>query len=180
MADRYAYFSMIGIYVVLAWNVASRIGTVLGPAIVAACAAISFIQVGYWKNNDTLFGRAIAVAQDNEIVRGLYGSRLVEDGRVAEGLAHLRKAVELAPQSDFAHEHLGSGLAAAGQNDEAIREFKIAISIRDDQPSYYTRLATLLSREGHEKDAAAYFARAVRLMPELDSVARRRSEFSKK
>ena len=73
MADRYAYFSMIGIYVVLAWNVASRIGTVLGPAIVAACAAISFIQVGYWKNNDTLFGRAIAVAQDNEIVRGLYG-----------------------------------------------------------------------------------------------------------
>jgi protein O-mannosyl-transferase len=180
MADRYAYFSMIGIYVVLAWNVPSRIGTVLVPAVVAACAAISFIQVGYWKDNDTLFGRAIAVAKDNEIVRGLYGSRLVEDGRVAEGLSHLQKAVELAPESDFAHEHLGAALAAAGQNAEAIREFKIAISIRDDQPSYYTRLAALLSREGQEQEAAEYFARAVRLMPELDSIARRQNKSSKK
>lgn len=176
MADRYSYFSMIGMYVFVAWAAPLRPGVLIAPLLVAASAAEAFVQVGYWKNNDTLFGRAIAVGRDNEIVRGLYGWRLVQEGRNQEGIAQLRKAVELAPDSDFAHEHLGSGLAAVGQNAEAIREFKIAISIRDDQPSYYTRLAAALAREGKDSEAAQYFARAVRLMPALAGMARRRPD----
>lgn len=180
MADRYAYFPMIGIYVVFAWGLVPRLGSVLAPIVVVSLSVIAFIQVGYWKDDDALFGRAIAVAKDNEIVRGHYGWHLVQQGRFSEGMAQLRKAVELAPRSDFAHEHLGLGLAATGHNAEAIQEFKIAISIRDDLPSYYTRLAAVLSREGREKEAAQYFTQAVRLMPELESMARRPPDFPEK
>jgi tetratricopeptide (TPR) repeat protein len=176
MADRYVYFAMIGMYVFLAWSAPPRIGVVVAPVLVACSAAVAFVQVGYWKDSDTLFGRTIAVAQDNDVVRGLYGSCLVEEGRFKEGIEQLRKATELAPDSDFAHEHLGSGLAAAGQNAEAIQEFKIAISLRDDQPSYYSRLAAALAREGKHQEAAKYFARAVQLMPELEALARTRQD----
>jgi tetratricopeptide (TPR) repeat protein len=175
MADRFAYFPMIGIYVLVAWLPLRRVVIVAAPLLVAASAALAFVQVGYWQDNDTLFGRAISV-KDNETIRGYFGSWLIEQGRPKDALEQLHKAVDLAPESDFAHERLGVGLAAIGRDAEAIQEFKRAIAIRDDQPAYYTRLAAVLAREGKDVEAAEYFARAVRLMPELSAIARRRQE----
>ncbi len=47
------------------------------------------------------------------------GQALLELGRVDESLAHLRKAVELAPLASFPYGYLGYALARAGHEQEA-------------------------------------------------------------
>jgi tetratricopeptide (TPR) repeat protein len=172
LADRFVYFPMIGIYVMFAWFPLQRVVAGLAPLAVAASAMLAFVQVGYWKDNDTLFQRAIQIS-DNESIRGYYASWLITQGRLHDALDQLQRAVTLAPASDFAHERLGLVLESLGRNPDAITEFERAITLRGDQPAYYTRLATALSRQGREKEAAAAFARAVQLMPELEVRARR-------
>ena len=176
LADRYAYFPAIGLYVLVAWSVPRRVAAFAFPLVVVGCAILAFVQVGYWRDSETLFRHALAVAADNETVRGLYGQTLIEEGRTDEGLSQLRKSVELVPADHFTHARLAKGLAAAGRDEEAICEFRLAISIRDDQPSAYCQLAALLARHGHEDEAKACFAKAVRLMPELEQIARQQPE----
>jgi tetratricopeptide (TPR) repeat protein len=171
LADRYAYFPMIGLYVALVWSAPRRVVALAGTAVVIASAFLAFAQVGYWRNSETLFRRALAVAADNETVRGLYGGTLIEDGRIEEGLAQLRMAVALAPRDHFTHARLAKGLVAAGRDEEAIREYRVAISIRDDRPSAFCQLAAVLARTGHAAEAKACFDKAVRLMPELKEIA---------
>jgi Flp pilus assembly protein TadD len=130
------------------------------------------VQVAYWRDSDTLFQHALAVAADNATTRELYGQSLIEEGRTDEGLSQLRKAVELAPNDHFAHARLATGLAAARRVDEAIREFERAIALRDDQPSAYCQLAALYASQGRKDEAKKCFDKAVRLMPELEALAR--------
>jgi len=171
LADRYAYFPMIGLYVALVWSAPRRLAAFAGTAVVIAIGALAFAQVGYWRDSETLYRHALDVTQDNETVRGFYGRALIEDGRIEEGLAQLRKCVALAPRDHFAHARLAKGLVAAGRDEEAIQELRIAISIRDDQPSALCQLAAVLARTGHAAEAKACFDKAVRLMPELKEMA---------
>jgi protein O-mannosyl-transferase len=171
LADRFVYFPMIGIYMMVAWVPLERVIRSVAPLLVAASAVLAFVQVGYWNDNDTLFRRAIQI-QDNDSIRGYYANWLIAQGRLPEALDESRKAVALSPASDFARERLGVVLEALGRDSEAIDEFKRAIALRDDQPAYYTRIASALRRQGNEQEAAQYFARALELMPDLDVLAR--------
>ena len=59
-------------------------------------------------------------------------SRLEGAGAAAEALPHLRRAVELAPESASAHNDLGVMLAQQNQLDEAIGHFRQAIRLAPD------------------------------------------------
>ncbi len=73
MADRYLYLPSIGLSVAAIWALASlavdRRRTILvawlGIALCGVYAVGAFRQVGYWKNNETLYLRALEVNPDN-------------------------------------------------------------------------------------------------------------------
>ena len=79
MADRYAYFPAIGLYIAAAWSVPvllDRIGLrrfrpLLATTVIGLYAALGFVQVGYWRDNDTLFRHALAVVAENSMTRGV-------------------------------------------------------------------------------------------------------------
>jgi hypothetical protein len=64
MADRYTYIPSIGIFILFAWTCADLfqrwrvhraiIGS-LSAAVLSACLFLSFRQIGFWKNGETLF-----------------------------------------------------------------------------------------------------------------------------
>jgi hypothetical protein len=74
MADRYTYIPSIGIFFLLAWSSADffrwcRVpGIVIGSLasiVICACLALSFRQIGYWKNGVTLFTHSATVDNTN-------------------------------------------------------------------------------------------------------------------
>ena len=61
------------------------------------------------------------------LVKLIYGA--LPAASTAEGVKHLRRAVELAPDMPSHHAELGRALLADGQRDAAERELKLALSL---------------------------------------------------
>jgi hypothetical protein len=64
MADRYTYVPLLGVFILLTWSCAELLRqwqvpiAVIFPsaaAVLAACLMLSFRQIGYWRNGETLF-----------------------------------------------------------------------------------------------------------------------------
>ncbi len=71
MADRYMYIPQIGIFIAIAWGIGDvmknekqKLLPILAGVFIPVLMALTWVQVGHWKNSITLFEHAIAV---NEI-----------------------------------------------------------------------------------------------------------------
>ena len=82
-ADRYAYIPLIGIFVAIVWETASRLAVARIPAaigaagasvIVAALAAAAFLQTATWRNGETLDTHALTVTRSNWLASNNLGN----------------------------------------------------------------------------------------------------------
>ena len=108
MADRYAYLSFVGLFIMVCWGAAEwseqrhlrpawlRVATV---AVLLALAVVAHRQIGYWRDSVSLWSRSIQVTSPNHEAENNLGVVLMNDGRLEEALPHLRAAVALNPLS---------------------------------------------------------------------------------
>ena len=180
-ADRYMYISMVGLLIMLVWGAAeilerwqARVLAVpLAAAACLACAALTWIQVGYWRNSETLFRHALAVTSDNAVANHNLGNALMASpGRLAEAIPYLETAVRIDPDSVPAHTDLGSALARSGQLPQAIGQFEEAIELAPDAPIPHNNLGSALTEAGRLPEAIEEFQTALRLDPNYDEALR--------
>lgn len=129
MADRWMYVPMIGVLIVAAWGLSdllprpgvARVALFAAAALsVASLAAVTYAQIGYWKDTEALFGRAIDVTDDNRTAHYNLAWYLAEQGRADEAVEHYRRAIEITPDHFPSHHNLALLLWETGQTDEAI------------------------------------------------------------
>jgi tetratricopeptide (TPR) repeat protein len=180
-ADRYMYIPMVGLLIMLVWGAAEilerwRAKVVAAPLAAAACmacAALTWVQIGYWRNSETLFRHALAVTEDNSVANHNLGNYLMaQPGRLQEAFPYLETAVRLDPDSVPAHTDLGSALAKAGRLPEAIAQFEEAILLAPDAPIPHNNLGSALTEAGRLPEAIAEFQTALRLEPNYDEARR--------
>jgi protein O-mannosyl-transferase len=103
MADRYTYFSYIGLFIALTFgaiDLAARLrisrGARAAIAIVAVAgyAVVAFQQLHYWKNSETLFAHSLDVTSDNSTAEYLLGQTL-QATKPDEAMSHLQRAINL-------------------------------------------------------------------------------------
>jgi hypothetical protein len=109
MADRYTYLPGIGLGLVLAWGAADlaatlRFGrtswylaTAATGTLLVACAAGTRDQLAYWKDTETLMGRALEIDPNNYIAHENLGVYYLKLGRTEAARAHRQRACELDP-----------------------------------------------------------------------------------
>ena len=180
-ADRYMYIPLVGLLIMLVWGAAevlerlrARVLAIpLGAAACLACAALTWIQVGYWRNSETLFRHALEVTEDNSVANhNLGGYLMASPGRLSEALPYLETAVRIDPDSAPAHTDLGSALAKAGRLPEAIAQFKAAVLLAPGAPIPHNNLGSALTEAGRLPEAIAEFQTALRLDPDYDEARR--------
>jgi tetratricopeptide (TPR) repeat protein len=180
-ADRYMYIPMVGLLIMLVWGAAEILGKrqakVLAVPLAAsaclACAALTWIQVGYWRNSETLFRHALEVTSDNSVANHNLGNYLMASPeRLQEAIPYLEAAVRIDPDSAPAHTDLGSALARTGRLTEAIAQFKAAILLAPDAPIPHNNLGSALTEAGRLPEAIAEFQTALRLDPNYDEARR--------
>ncbi len=140
-ADRYTYWPLTGVFLVMVWEVtmwrerrrvrtapgrrgAGRAGAVLAGvslgALLVVGSALTWRQVAYWQDGVSLFQRALAVTENNWVAHGNLGVLFAGAGRYPEALTHYRQALSLQPRQPEVLVSLGRLLMQLGRPQEAV------------------------------------------------------------
>jgi tetratricopeptide (TPR) repeat protein len=178
MADRYTYFPLIGIFIVGVWGVSELrerqvfgqipAATLSGVAvlIIAICAIMSFLQVRYWRNTETLFSHAIRSTRNNDRAYYNLGVYYLGHDRTDEAVDCYRKALQIRPTYADALNNLGVALAKKGQWDEAVQVLRRAVLCPPVAADTYYNLGNLLAMQKKLDQATRCYVDALRLKPD--------------
>ena len=175
MADRYLYVPLTGLAIAAVWGITDllvrrRYGrpvlAVAAVAVIAACTALTAVQVGYWKDSKTLFEHSLAAIGDNAVAHNNLGMLLADEGKTAEAIQHYRAALALRPLHVDAHNNLGNALHRLGQNDAAEAHYREAIRLNPVHPMAHYNYGNLLTEEGRFDQAIAEYHEALRIHPD--------------
>ncbi len=202
-ADRYTYLPVIGLSIAVTWLAAdwarsprwrrTALGAA-GGAILCALLVACWRQVGYWRDNFTLWTHAIECTKNNrEAYNGLgealfqegrteeameafegvgstfaldsIGDGLLRQGRMEEAVAHFRAALRINPSFWEAHYNLGNALLQQGRTEEAIAEYREVVRLNPGYATAHNNLANALLKLGRTEEAVAEYREAVRINP---------------
>lgn len=98
-------------------------------------------------------------------LRTLVGVTLLRLRRTEEGVMHLERAVEIAPESGRAHYKLGLGYGRLRRQTDALTQFEKALALDPDNAEYLCRLGLQLVRLDRPEEAADAYLRALKADP---------------
>jgi len=111
MADRYAYIPMLGIFLVIAWcagdlvekwHLPQSVPITASAVVLVALGIMLSLQVGFWGDNVTLWTHTLAITQQNYTAEDMLASALLAEGKIEEGIPHLRQALLYYPNDAMA------------------------------------------------------------------------------
>ncbi len=169
MADRYAYLSFIGLFLMVCWGVAELAEQrQLSPAWLAApsvavlliLTVITYRQLSYWSDNVTLWSRMMAISSGSYEVEENLAVALLDNGLTEPAMQHFQRVTALVPSSPglmgrelagyaaVAHLYLGAYDQQRGQPADAIAHYKKVLEMAQDFASQnvYANLPPLLTR----------------------------------
>jgi tetratricopeptide (TPR) repeat protein len=174
-SDRYTYVPLIGVFLAVAWGVPELLPKrrwrkwVLGVAagsVLAALTVASWFQVGYWRDNFSLYSRTLAVTEGSWMVLLNLGSAYGDRGEFSKASTYYREALRIKP--DYVEAWYGLGMVSVnfGRQEEAIGYFKEALRSKPDfAPALYS-LGQAQTELGRIQEAAGNYAEAVRIDPD--------------
>jgi tetratricopeptide (TPR) repeat protein len=174
MADRYTYLPCIGLLMMVVWGAAelgSRSDAIrcvlcgVGAASLVACAAGTWVQIGYWHDSVRLWERALAVTPDNGVTRSHLGLAYKQAGRLEDAIWEYKRAIQLDPNYEPAHNNLGVALAMLHRPDEAILEFQEAVRLQPDHGATHANLGRLLAETGKLDEAVPHLEQGLAAEP---------------
>lgn len=171
VADRYAYLSLLGPAIVVAYalaRVARRWrGAAVGVMAVAliALAVRSSLQTRHWRDTESLFGHTLAVNPRSLVARNVLGYFLAARGEHAEAIAQYRDALDTRPNDPYAHTNLANALLAIGRPGDAIGHYRAALKRMRGEASVYNNLGVALAQIGDLAAAADAFNAALSVNP---------------
>jgi protein O-mannosyl-transferase len=140
-ADRYAYISGIGIFLMVCWGLADWAAqrhlprSVLPAASVAALLVLSVVthrQLGYWKDSLTLWTHTLEVTHPNWLAEAYVGSALRDQRRFDEALPHFyRAAADMARRDPQVYLGIATIEQRRGNLPQAIDFYRKALVVVD-------------------------------------------------
>lgn len=177
MADRYAYLSFLGLFILICWGAAdcavqwhlpSRWLTGLSGAALLALALLTHRQIGYWSDNITLWTHTLQVTSNNFIAEDSLGGSLLVQGRLEEAEPHFLAASAIHPSDPISSLNIAFYELHHDDLQQALQQFKRTIELTSDprlRASAFTSLGSIYGRLGDFPDAKESFEAAVILRP---------------
>jgi protein O-mannosyl-transferase len=176
MADRYSYLPSIGILLAVVWGAHAltcgwryQAGAAWAMAAAAAllCAGLTWRQLTYWRDTESLFRHALLVTKDNYGAHHALGMALDRQGRLDEAIGEYRATLRAKGNYVLAYNNLGVDLAQQGHLDEASKQFQAALKIDATYADPHNNLGTTLEKQGRFDEALQQFQEAVSLKPDF-------------
>lgn len=137
MADRYAYVSFLGLFIMICWGAADlgehfHLPTALLPtasvAVLLVLTVITYRQIGYWQSDETLWTRTLQVTTGNWVAESQLGTALAIDGRIEQAVPHFYRALAIAPTDSDANMGLAIYQLQRGNFSDAIPYYQKVVA----------------------------------------------------
>jgi protein O-mannosyl-transferase len=135
-ADRYTYLPMVGLLVMLVWTVfdlsqrlrlpSVRVWAAISLVLFALCWA-SFMQIGYWKTNFTIWSHTLEVTEKNSVAENQLAIEFMKRHDPAQAAVHFKNAVDIDPDRIDSRVNLGVIYASQGALVEGIQQLESAL-----------------------------------------------------
>ncbi len=169
VADRYVYLPMLGVAVavsLLLQKFHGKFAAMVFTAIAVILVGISFVQAGYWKDSESLYGHDLVLNDQNPLHYFIFGKYRDRQANLA-----LRRAEDDIVRGD--HEAAGRDTRDAGQYfDDAIDDYRKVIVLDPQAPLAYDKLSFDLIRTRQLDDAIDVIRRWIDLQPALSPEGR--------
>ena len=173
MADRYSYIPLIGCFLMIVWGAADyfnnwRHGKIINGFIAGSVLFIlifhTWIQIGYWKNSETLMRHTIAVTENNYMAHHQLGSILFSKGDLDGAIKEYRDALQ-AKQIAEAYQGLGNVFSVKKDIGNAIDCYSKGLQINPYDINILNSLGCLLASMGKTVEATQYFYELFKINP---------------
>jgi protein O-mannosyl-transferase len=177
MADRYAYISFVGLFLMLVWLAADwararRLSTQWLAIPAVSCLLVlgffTYRQVSYWHDTESFWLRTLALTHDNFVAEDNLGEFLFNQGRMDDAAAHFRAALAIDPESPTANLNLGAYEDRHGNLPAAIDHYQLVIRRAGDmgmRVTAYGSLGFVYRQMGRSSEAKQCFETALQLAP---------------
>lgn len=185
MADRYMYIPSIGLLVMLAWGLpgalesrwparsdTARPAMAVAAVLLVAYGLAAYRQVGFWRNEETLFRQAIAVTRDNWFAHYNLGSYLRAHQRVSDAAREFGEAFRIKPGEVMSRANYGAALIDTGRPDEAVKVLEAGVRKHPRCALIHNNLGIAYAALGREREAVREFNAALRITPDYESARR--------
>ncbi len=154
MADRYAYLSVLGIFLMVCWGVADwaaqkHLSASLCWVSVVVLLAVSLMgrrQLGYWQNNELLWSRSVQVTKRNWLAEGQLGAVLAMQGRVREAMPHFYRAIAINPSDSTSNMAIAIYLQRRGDFAGALDHYRVVVKDKSAKASVLAQAYEGMSR----------------------------------
>lgn len=188
MADRYAYFPMIGISILSVWggsgilnSIQSRpqsskvtssktLAVIILLVVFTLFSIRTYDQTKYWRNSETLFLQNLEVVPDNDVAHLHLGLALRTRGQYEDAQVHLQKYVNDKPDSPLALYHLAINYYLKGDLVKALQMFQQLERTENIYPSLHFYLGNCYHELGTFPKAIEEYEKSIKLFPGLCEV----------
>jgi Flp pilus assembly protein TadD len=174
-ADRYTYLPSIGIFVMLAWGgevlldrmqLPGRVGASLAVIAVSALSVLTWRQVGFWQNSETVFLHAKAVTENNYVALNNLGQYYVDAGDFNKAIGCYQQALEGSPNATKVNFNLAHASEKVGDLNAAAKHYAEVLRLKRQYPLAHYNLAIVLAKMGRTTDAMGEYAEELKVNPD--------------
>ncbi|MDJ0884481.1 MAG: tetratricopeptide repeat protein, partial [Desulfobacterales bacterium] len=176
LADRWAYFPAIGLFLLVVWwgmDFAERLsGTMRKLALVPvvtvamAMAVVTWGQIGHWTNSIRLFERMLAKTHANAVAHNNLGTSLIKKGQSDKARQHFLSAIEINPGFAMAYFNLGKIARDNGETTKAIGWYEKAIGVQPNIYPVHIALGNAYFKIDNFTQSWHHYAEAIRIDPD--------------
>jgi protein O-mannosyl-transferase len=177
MADRYAYISFVGLFLMLTWlagdwarthQISVKWLAIPAIACLLGLGALTYRQIGYWHDTESVWQHTLAITPDNYVAENNLGEFLFSNGKTEEAAAHFRAALAIRPDVLTSNLNLGAYEDSRGNLPAAIERYQIVASHAGDtgmRATAYGSLGFVYRQMGESTKAKQCFEMALQVAP---------------
>jgi protein O-mannosyl-transferase len=171
LAERFLYFPSFGyaLLVALALTCAMprqrTVAVTVFAALLVACGVCTVTGTKVWKDEPTLFTKAVELSPGSPTAHFDLGVTLAEAGKLDDALVELRRATELDPNYADAWSAMGRAEGKLGRPAAGLEHCARAVQIAPDDVRFLNDLGTMQFQARQYSNAADSFRRVLELRP---------------
>lgn len=175
VADRYAYITFIGLFVIIAWGaeqISSKVISLKKTFIFVSVFVISLLtvatynQIKIWTNTTTVFEEALKKDQNNYLAYHIIGQEIAKKGENEKALYYYDMSLKANHKFHPAYNNKGIILKKMGKRDEALKNFEKAIEINQFFVEPYYNIGFSYLEDNNLDKSIAYFIKVIELKPD--------------